>query len=156
PAKARTITIKRINPSPPLGQYPQPELYGQAGSAPIKSRIRMINRMVPIAFPFSNMFVGARHFGCLGSELRQLTPDFVGDHFADFPVFRETTLGRIGYAPIHDPLCCHHIAEVRHVHLGDIVELDVRKSGKCLGLWPLKSQPTSRMTLLIDVPAGLY
>jgi hypothetical protein len=54
PVKARIIKIKRINPSPPLGQYPQPELYGQAGSAPTKSRIRMINRMVPMISPFLN------------------------------------------------------------------------------------------------------
>jgi len=54
PVKARIIKIKRINPSPPLGQYPQPELYGQAGSAPTKSRIRMINRMVLITSPFSH------------------------------------------------------------------------------------------------------
>jgi hypothetical protein len=52
PVKARIITIKRIKPTPPLGQYPQPELYGQAGSAPTKSRITMINRMVPIGFSF--------------------------------------------------------------------------------------------------------
>jgi hypothetical protein len=52
PVKARTITIKRISPNPPLGQYPQPELYGQAGSAPTNRRIRMINRMVPMASPF--------------------------------------------------------------------------------------------------------
>src|SRR5262249_60414798 len=32
--------------------------------------------------------------------------------------------------------------EVRHVHLGDIVELE--KAEMCW--WPLKSQPTSRMT----------
>ena len=63
PVKARIIKIKRINPSPPLGQYPQPELYGQAGSAPTKSKIRMINRMVLITSPFCTMFVSARDFG---------------------------------------------------------------------------------------------
>ena len=52
PVKARIKTIKRIKPRPPLGQYPQPELYGQAGSAPTKSRITMINRMVPMVFSF--------------------------------------------------------------------------------------------------------
>jgi hypothetical protein len=52
PVKARIIKIKRISPSPPLGQYPQPELYGHAGSAPIKRRIKMINRMVPMCFSF--------------------------------------------------------------------------------------------------------
>ena len=52
PVNARMITIKRINPNPPLGQYPQPELYGHAGSAPTKSRIRMINRMVPMGSSF--------------------------------------------------------------------------------------------------------
>ena len=52
PVKARIMTIKRIKPTPPLGQYPQPELYGQAGSAPTKSRITMINRMVPICLSF--------------------------------------------------------------------------------------------------------
>jgi hypothetical protein len=52
--RARIITISRINPSPPLGQYPHPELYGHAGSAPIKSKIRMISRIVPMTSPFSN------------------------------------------------------------------------------------------------------
>jgi hypothetical protein len=52
PVNARMITIKRISPNPPLGQYPQPPLYGQAGSAPTKSRIRMINRMVPMGSSF--------------------------------------------------------------------------------------------------------
>ena len=60
PVRARIITISRINPSPPLGQYPHPELYGHAGSAPIKSKIRRINRMVPMASPFSTTFVTAR------------------------------------------------------------------------------------------------
>src|ERR1051326_6711201 len=46
--------IKRTNPRPPLGQYPQPELYGHAGSAPINSRIRIINRIVLMASPFLN------------------------------------------------------------------------------------------------------
>ena len=54
PVRARIITINRTNPSPPLGQYPHPELYGHAGSAPIKSKIRRINRMVPMTSPFSN------------------------------------------------------------------------------------------------------
>jgi len=54
PVRATIITISRINPSPPLGQYPHPELYGHAGSAPIKSKIRRINRMVPMTSPFSN------------------------------------------------------------------------------------------------------
>ena len=52
PVRARIMTIKRIKPNPPLGQYPQPELYGQAGSAPTKSRITMINSMVPMGFSF--------------------------------------------------------------------------------------------------------
>jgi len=52
PVRARIMTIKRIKPNPPLGQYPQPELYGQAGSAPTKSRITMINRIVPMGFSF--------------------------------------------------------------------------------------------------------
>ena len=60
PVKARIITIKRIKPSPPLGQYPQPELYGQAGSAPTKSRITMINRMVPIGFSFPALYSSTR------------------------------------------------------------------------------------------------
>ena len=63
PVKARIIKIKRINPSPPLGQYPQPELYGQAGSTPIKRRIKMINRMVLMASPSCTMFVDALDFG---------------------------------------------------------------------------------------------
>jgi hypothetical protein len=54
PVKARMITIKRIKPSPPLGQYPQPELYGQAGSAPSNSRIRIISRIVLIRFSLAH------------------------------------------------------------------------------------------------------
>ena len=64
PVKARMIIIKRIKPSPPLGQYPQPELYGQAGSAPINRRTRIINRIVPMASPFGNYFAVRRDFGC--------------------------------------------------------------------------------------------
>jgi hypothetical protein len=60
--------IKRINPRPPLGQYPHPELYGHAGSAPINSRIRIINKMVPMASPFLTYFVAASHFGPSTSE----------------------------------------------------------------------------------------
>src|SRR4029450_2716652 len=73
PVKARMIRIKRINPSPPLGQYPQPELYGHAGSAPIKSRIRMINRIVPMVSPFLNYVRQRQLFWTLQSP----APDYV-------------------------------------------------------------------------------
>ena len=63
PVRARIITINMINPSPPLGQYPQPELYGHAGRTPTKSKISSINRMIPIPSPFSTMFVSGRCFG---------------------------------------------------------------------------------------------
>jgi hypothetical protein len=71
------IIIKRIKPNPPLGQYPQPELYGQAGSAPIKRRIRIINKIVPIASPFLNYFAVASYVGRrdLGKALpRSMSP----------------------------------------------------------------------------------
>jgi hypothetical protein len=70
PANARMITIKRIIPSPPLGQYPQPELYGQAGNAPIKSKIRMINRIVPMVSPFSNYVREREEFWTLKAGMR--------------------------------------------------------------------------------------
>jgi hypothetical protein len=63
PVKARIITIKRTKPSPPLGQYPQPELYGQAGNAPMSRRIRMINRIVLMVSPFLNYIRARPDFG---------------------------------------------------------------------------------------------
>jgi hypothetical protein len=81
---------------------------------------------------------------------------FVGDHLPDFPVFRSTTLSGIGYIPIRNPLCCHHVTEVRYVHLYDVVELNIRKIGNVPGLCLLKSQPISRMAftacLLTSLP----
>jgi hypothetical protein len=38
----------KIRPSAPLGRYPQPLLYGHAGTEPSNSRIRMIKSIVPI------------------------------------------------------------------------------------------------------------
>jgi hypothetical protein len=67
------IRIRRIKPSPPLGQYPQPELYGQVGSAPINRRTRIINRIVPMASPFDNYFAVWRDFGC-GKDLADALP----------------------------------------------------------------------------------
>jgi hypothetical protein len=48
PVTARMMTIRRIRPSPPLGKYPQLELYGHNGSAPRRSRTRMTSRIVLI------------------------------------------------------------------------------------------------------------
>jgi hypothetical protein len=78
PVKARMIITKRIKPSPPLGQYPQPELYGQAGSAPINRRTRIINRIVPMASPFGNYFAVWRDFGC-GKDLADCQESRTGD-----------------------------------------------------------------------------
>ena len=70
------MTISRINPSPPLGQYPHPELYGHAGSAPIKSKIRIISRIVPMTSPFSNYVRQCEAFWTLGCDGQQgLLPD---------------------------------------------------------------------------------
>jgi hypothetical protein len=77
PVKARMIKIKRIKPSPPLGQYPQLELYGQAGSAPINRRTRIINRIVPMASPFGNYFAVRRDFGCGEDPLDALSRERV-------------------------------------------------------------------------------
>ena len=40
------IRINSSRPSPPLGKYPQLRLWGQVGSAPIRSNTRMTIRMV--------------------------------------------------------------------------------------------------------------
>jgi hypothetical protein len=48
PANARRIMISKMTPKPPLGKYPQPELYGQVGNAPTNRRIRIITRIVPM------------------------------------------------------------------------------------------------------------
>jgi hypothetical protein len=48
PAKARRMMISKMTPKPPLGKYPQPELYGQLGNAPTNRRIRIITRIVPM------------------------------------------------------------------------------------------------------------
>jgi hypothetical protein len=96
PVKARRIRINRINPSPPLGQYPQPELYGHAGSAPIKRRIRIINSIVPMASPFLNCVRRREGFWTLRqgeNEARRLWRDGVQGAGAvlltalDFPYF---------------------------------------------------------------------
>jgi hypothetical protein len=55
--------IKRINPTPPLGQYPQPELYGHAGSAPISSRIKTISKIVLMLLLSRTTFVLVTDFG---------------------------------------------------------------------------------------------
>jgi hypothetical protein len=55
--------IKRISPRPPLGQYPQPELYGHAGSAPISSRIKTISKIVLMFLRARITFVLVTDFG---------------------------------------------------------------------------------------------
>ncbi len=90
------IKIKRIKPSPPLGQYPQPELYGQAGSAPINRRTRIINRIVPMASPFGNYFVVQRDFGC-GEDPVDTLPRERGVANPDFnQLDQETLAGLLG------------------------------------------------------------
>ena len=53
-----TTTIKR-SPTRPLGRYPQPRLYGQAGTAPRRSTISRIKRIRPMMFLLS----GTNHAG---------------------------------------------------------------------------------------------
>jgi len=48
PIRTRIKTIIKINPSAPLGRYPQPLLYGHLGTDPKTSRIRTIRSIVPI------------------------------------------------------------------------------------------------------------
>lgn len=51
PVSSRMTTMRTISPSVPLGQYPQPRLYGQDGIAPSRSTIRTIRRISPIEPP---------------------------------------------------------------------------------------------------------
>ncbi len=53
PKSHRIKTIINITPKMPLGPYPQPELYGQAGIAPRSNNINIITSIVPsMIFPF--------------------------------------------------------------------------------------------------------
>ena len=54
PSRNRTITMTTTNPSPPLGPYPHDLLWGHVGIAPINSRIKTINRIVPNDISFSS------------------------------------------------------------------------------------------------------
>src|SRR4051794_19469712 len=47
PMSNRMIRTTTITPTMPLGPYPQPRLYPQFGSAPIRIRMRMMRRIVP-------------------------------------------------------------------------------------------------------------
>ena len=77
--------------------------------------------------------LGALLFPLLHQEARQFGLDFGHDHLPDLAVLRSTTLSRIGYVPVRDPFRYNHVTEIRHVHLGHVVELDVRKSGNVSG-----------------------
>ena len=84
--------------------------------------------------------------------------DFVRDHFPDLAVFHDASLRGIGYVPVDDPLRRDHVAEVRHVHLGDIVELNVRKIRNVPAL--MTAQVAADLahglhSLLVDFLAGL-
>ncbi len=45
------IIMIKIVPKAPLGPYPQPELCGHAGKAPMSSKIKIINNTVPNIYP---------------------------------------------------------------------------------------------------------
>ncbi len=51
-SKISTSTITNINPSPPLGPYPQPRLYGHAGAAPNSKTMRTISNNNPMVGSF--------------------------------------------------------------------------------------------------------
>jgi hypothetical protein len=53
PVNRRMTTTIRRRPTMPVGRYPQPRLYGQAGIAPKRSRIRRIRRIKPTTFLLS-------------------------------------------------------------------------------------------------------
>ena len=74
-----------------------------------------------------NLNTGALLFRLLRQEMRQLRADFVCDHLPDLAVFDDAALRGVWYVPVRDPFCPDHVAEIRHVHLGNIIELDVRK-----------------------------
>ena len=61
--------------------------------------------------------------------MRQLLADFVRNHSSNLAIFGTAALRGIGYIPIHDPLCRNHVAEIRHIHFGDVSKLNVGKSG---------------------------
>jgi hypothetical protein len=54
PIKTRINTTIRMTPRTPAGPGPQAALYGQLGSAPIKSSTKMMSKMVP-----NDMFVAS-------------------------------------------------------------------------------------------------
>jgi hypothetical protein len=80
-------TMINISPKPPLGPYPQPWLCGQAGSAPTKSRIKMISRIVDI--PIRSSTFNLRGFRRLAIAPKWATTDttlFAGCLDFNFPV----------------------------------------------------------------------
>jgi hypothetical protein len=58
--------IRTINPSPPLGKYPQFRLWGQVGNAPSSIRIKMTTKIVNISVP--SLFFRAASGGVTSSD----------------------------------------------------------------------------------------
>src|SRR3990172_5817003 len=54
PTSARIKRTTRINPTVPLGTYPQFRLWPQVGSTPTSIRIRITSKIVPIATSFAS------------------------------------------------------------------------------------------------------
>jgi hypothetical protein len=48
PVSNRMIRMSTTTPAIPLGPYPQPLLYPHVGRAPMRARIKIMRRMVPI------------------------------------------------------------------------------------------------------------
>src|SRR4030095_1560291 len=86
----------------------------------------MRNAISPVLAAFDVRF--------LWHEWLQLRPDFVGDHLANLTVLGDAALCGVGYVPVDDPFRTDHVAQIGHVHLGDIVKLDVRKMRDVPGL----------------------
>lgn len=82
--------MMRMNPSPPLGAYPQLRLCGQEGSAPSTIRTSMTSRIEPIDIIFSFRFTDdtlatnlrclMSRFGSVGSEVEQAQSSVDGTH----------------------------------------------------------------------------
>jgi hypothetical protein len=75
-------------------------------------------------------------FWPLGQDVLQFRTDFVRNHLPDRAVLGDAALRGVGYVPVRDPVCCDHLAEIGHVHLYDVVELDVRKMRNVRGFIP--------------------
>ena len=67
-------TIIKIVPNIPLGPYPQPELCGHDGKAPMSNKIKMIIRIVPnMVTPLKNLNILLSNFQIRTFEQKKST-----------------------------------------------------------------------------------